>query len=429
MPSRKFPLTSAFLSTPLLRVLFFVLLFSCLFSISTITPLQVFCEISSPSNSLNSDIKWSYDVVAQGNYVYLAGYYNGLLIYDISSPSEPILVGQFNDDDGLAQSVHVDGSFVYVADHERFEIIDVSNPSEPFEIYEIAFTYSGSAMDVAVEGPFAYVAAQAAGLLIVNVSDPYNPVQYGRYDDGSLPENIVVVGSYAYINDNESGLKILDVSNPVNPIFISELYDGGQSNELVALCNSYVFVADGWQGIEIIDVSDPANPVEIGQYSDGGGWTHGVYACESYVYMPASSPDDSLKILNISDMEHPTKVMEFPLGCTAFDVYCQGQFAYVASSQGLRVLNISGFDAPNVVSPCSTFPAWTTTQALPTGTTTTSTTSSETTPGGSSNISSTSSSLTRPRLPFSSSWLFPWSILGLVVVVVAVLCYKRRLRD
>ncbi len=84
----------------------------------------------------------------------------------------------------------------------------------------------GTARDVAVQGKYAYVAAQAGGLVIVDVSDPTHPVPVGGYasDDPNrgAVQGVAVAGNYAYLADGYAGLFVIDVSNPTNPQRVGE---------------------------------------------------------------------------------------------------------------------------------------------------------------------------------------------------------------
>ncbi|MDB9451743.1 DUF4347 domain-containing protein [Dolichospermum circinale] len=72
---------------------------------------------------------WGVQVV--GNYAYVADYYSGLQIIDISNPTTPTLKGNY-DTSGIADGVQVVGNYAYVADYNSgLQIIDISNPTTP----------------------------------------------------------------------------------------------------------------------------------------------------------------------------------------------------------------------------------------------------------------------------------------------------------
>jgi hypothetical protein len=62
---------------------------------------------------------------------------------------------------------------------------------------------------VAVAGTTAYVADEAAGLRVVDVSNPMAPAEVGFYDTPGYAEGLAVAGPYAYVADYDGGLAIL----------------------------------------------------------------------------------------------------------------------------------------------------------------------------------------------------------------------------
>ena len=77
----------------------------------------------------------AYDVVIEGDYDYVATYYSGLQIVDISDPENPEVVGYWDDNPGFAYGVFVAGDFAYVADGPSgLRVIDVSDPENPDEV-------------------------------------------------------------------------------------------------------------------------------------------------------------------------------------------------------------------------------------------------------------------------------------------------------
>jgi len=104
------------------------------------------------------------DVFVKNNYAYCASGL-GLLIFNVSNPSNPQLVGKLFLPD-VAMGVYVSGNYAYVADWgEGLRVIDVSNPTNPREVGY--FVTPGWASGVYVSGNYAYVAAEWAGLFIL----------------------------------------------------------------------------------------------------------------------------------------------------------------------------------------------------------------------------------------------------------------------
>ncbi|MBM3879681.1 MAG: hypothetical protein FJ387_08170 [Verrucomicrobia bacterium] len=128
----------------------------------------------------------------------------------------------------------------------------------------------GWAREVAVQGQYAYVAASEGGLIIIDVSDPANPVRVGGTSGAA--SRVTVSGNYAYVAAYGLGLEVINVSNPANPVRVGGVDTSG-SAEGVAVAGDHAYVADFDAGLQVIDVSDPANPVRVGGYDTGQrGW-------------------------------------------------------------------------------------------------------------------------------------------------------------
>lgn len=84
----------------------------------------------------------AFDLFTAGDYLYVAAGYDGLYVWDVSDPSDPILAARALPGDplhqGLAQKVVVDGDWVYLSEYEgglyvyeQQKISSVSRPPSP----------------------------------------------------------------------------------------------------------------------------------------------------------------------------------------------------------------------------------------------------------------------------------------------------------
>ncbi|MFQ5739992.1 MAG: LVIVD repeat-containing protein [Acidobacteriota bacterium] len=64
---------------------------------------------------------------------------------------------------------------------------------------------------------YAYVGDDFAGLRIIDISDPTNPVEAGFYNTPGIVSDVAVSGGVAYVCDGFFGLRVIDVSNPASP--------------------------------------------------------------------------------------------------------------------------------------------------------------------------------------------------------------------
>ena len=113
--------------------------------------------------------------------------------------------------------------------------------------------------------------------------DSLNVRFVGSYDTPGRAYGVYVSGGYAYVADWNAGLRVIDVSDPENPVEIG-YYDTPGYAHGVYISGSYAYVADGDWGLRVIDVSNPSNPEEVGYY-DTPGWAYGVYVSGDYAYV------------------------------------------------------------------------------------------------------------------------------------------------
>jgi len=123
-----------------------------------------------------------------------------------------------------------------------------------------SYDTSGSALGVALSGNYAYVADGAAGLQVIDVSNPASPQRVGGYNTSGFALGVAVSGNYAYLGDLNAGVQVIDVSHPANPRRVGGNSGFDASDVLVAGPN--VFVAARWSGLVILDLYRPSLHLE-----------------------------------------------------------------------------------------------------------------------------------------------------------------------
>jgi len=118
--------------------------------------------------------------------------------------------------------------------------------------------------DVLVRGTLGYVCDGTNGLVILDMTDPLNPVQLGHVITGGEARDIELndFGNTAYIATESNGTVIVDVTDPTNPTILSTTTEPSAVVS-VAESNGYLAVA-AWNDARVYDVADPANPKIVG---------------------------------------------------------------------------------------------------------------------------------------------------------------------
>ena len=298
--------------------------------ITTYTPQQLF-------DSAN-------DISIDGNYAFVAE--DGCLrVLNITDPSSPNDVGKSFSTSWFFSGIEVSGNYAYLARDsvsQGVAIFNVSNPSSihlPINSITDSGTYFTN--DVCISGNLAFVAERVGDdngkLLIVNITDPFNPNYVGSYSSAYRAFAVTVEGNLAYIANGAGGLLILNISNPTNPSFISR-YDTQYAQD-IAVSGNYVFVADYQWGVKIIDVSNPSIPIFKAEYVDLSKFMVGITVRGDFLYI---ATDSSVLKLNITDPSNPNLIGDFNTQNEAQNLIVTGDFAFVAESEtGIRILEVN----------------------------------------------------------------------------------------
>ncbi len=192
----------------------------------------------SDSNPLNNYIKrdatfnpngvltGAQHLTVAGNYAYIVSSKSGLNIVDISTPTSPKLVATLGAP-ALVEPriVQVQFRYAFVLDREGLKVFDITNPNKP---RATAGTVAiADARDLYLVRTYAYVAAGAQGLAIIDVERPEAPGPPQFFTaDGSLNDATGVTvaatyaGQYAYVADGKNGLKVVRLIDTDTPGYL-----------------------------------------------------------------------------------------------------------------------------------------------------------------------------------------------------------------
>ena len=225
---------------------------------------------------------------------------------------------------------------------KQFVVAVLVESFQPVALSSIAIP--GYANNVEVAGDYAFIAAGAAGLQVVDVSDRVHPAVVAGLDTDGVAIDVRVVGRFAYVADGNSGLKIIDVNDPLQPQLVGALDTPGLAQDL-KVQGGFAYIADGAAGVTIAEVSDPTAPVLRGQLS-GIGTARGIDVEGDRAVVVA---DTSLFVLDTTILAAPLAVGTVNIGPVK-DVVMSGNYAYVAASNsGYRVVRLTVPTAPVVV--------------------------------------------------------------------------------
>ena len=264
-----------------------------------------------------------FDVKARGGLLYAATVTDGLVVFDVSEPATPQLIGQYQvfveerSPENFTNIHNIflspDGKFVYAINTSfpktDLRVIDVSDPASPKEAGRYArgagVSFAEGVHDINVierDGRLiAFLGYLSAGLWVLDVTDPASITELGSIRwDGIFSHSgwAFPLGDRLYYAHTEEGydrhLTILDVTDPSNPQVVSRFRTRpGLSIHNVEVVDGIAYISYYVDGLRVVDLRDPENPREIGHFDTvpaeeerditQGAW--GVRVHEGVVYI------------------------------------------------------------------------------------------------------------------------------------------------
>jgi hypothetical protein len=314
-----------------------------------------------PGVSENRNIS---SIQVTNGYAYI-GQEDRFEILDVRNPVLPSSLG-YCITAMAVRGLQVAGEYAFLAEVDyltqtndlgRLEVVDISDPANPNVVGEVDLP--GPAKKVRVVGDYAYVAMgsrwtgsnMAGGLEIFDVRDRSHPLRVGNYESASSLLDVQLNKDFAYVADGTNDLLVLDVSNPANPIYAGSYYTnlppsryGGRGiPSSLVLIGGYVYAAG--DGLQILDVKDPKNPIRLGGSSGLNIFNlcysgHLLYF--SYDVPGGSGPIGFVVVMDVTDAVNPV-VVGIPLSNTvevqtAFAV--AGNYAFITGYHGLTIFEV-----------------------------------------------------------------------------------------
>jgi len=304
-----------------------------------------------------------YNMFISGNRAYIAGGVAGFELVDVSNPTSPSLLAQYNDSGLFAQyfscAVTSNSLCVPLAD---FTVFDASQPSHPALAGELS---AGGSPVVAGNG-IAYCANATAnsGVQIFNVTTPTSPQLLASIPNTVISEGrMQLSGNSLYVvgenlSTEQPRFIAVDVSNPSSPVVtctkdFTEFSSGlGSLAISVAVNGSKAVIgihsSSGVVQLNVLDISNLSAPVEEGSLSNiGYPYDIRMSADGNYAYVMDVSSNSVLRIVDVSNPSSPFLVASIPLDSTlGQELQMRSNELYAATTGGIYVFDVTNPTAP-----------------------------------------------------------------------------------
>jgi len=283
-------------------------------------------------------------VAIDENYAYV-GEGPRLVIMDISNPAHIIVTAQSIVLEDTVEGITEVNGAAYVADNAGgLYVMDVSDSTAPLVTYHM--DTPGQAKKVSLKGDNLYLADGTSGLLIYSDVTDATPV-YQTAISLTNALDVVTEGNYAYVADFSDGIAVVNIINPLAPSLV-HTYDTAGSVRGVATDNTSLFVADFTEGLEIYDLTVPGTLTPQGHYMDGASQAVQLRLQGIYAYL--ADGNQGMQVIDIHNKNLPTLYGSLGLkGWFTAGLDVSGGHAYLAANDfGFRIVDISNPASPTI---------------------------------------------------------------------------------
>ena len=259
--------------------------------------------------------------VALGDFFAAGGSRAGLAVVSVKEPGTPTVLSLWTSTEKIkgASSVLIDGAWAYLAamdegvllfdirEENHVRLVSTVKPDIQFPKPNPNRIQRPNARGLAIRGNLLYVAYDAGGLRLIDVSEKEKPREIAKYINATMGEkqqaynHLVVDWPYAYIAVDYCGMEIVDLSEPArirqvawwNPWSCQDrsntwFNSPGHTNQLAFdAARKQIFLSAGDSELRVIDVKDPRRPALAATYGEtkNGRGTWGVTITEERVYL------------------------------------------------------------------------------------------------------------------------------------------------
>lgn len=279
-----------------------------------------------------------YDLLVDGDLVYLSIYKYGMSIISIEDIFDPAELG-FAEFTYYYPKLFMHKGFLYCFDGStQMKQIDISDKMNPKVLRTISFQ---AAENVAFYGDYMFAACRWAGLKVYDFSDPGQIVEVysttsGYYYDVDIENDL----AYASLSDT---IRILDISNPANPL------------EITKFSSNYAFEAriegnrlyTGGYSLCSYDISDPMAPVLV-DIKGLPNVANRISVTDDHIVV---ATDDNLIRFHADEPGILTMTGEINTPGLSNSVAVYGNYAYVSNFWGsINILDITDIESPFLIS-------------------------------------------------------------------------------
>ena len=186
----------------------------------------------------------------------VSGY--GLYVFNVSNPEnvEETTYQEYADASGLAYAA----PYLYMVSHDgKLRVFDMTSPSQPQLVGETSGL--GNPWEIVLQGNRAYVGDNSLGVIAFDISTPQAPSILNIVSARGGVQDLVHANGHLFAAVGSAGVQVFALDNPDLPESIAT-QDLGGAIISVSVTDNLLWTTDQ-QSVSVTDISNPAQPIQL----------------------------------------------------------------------------------------------------------------------------------------------------------------------
>lgn len=275
-------------------------------------------------------------MIFRDSLLFVANGLNGLRVFDVSTPSEPVEIGQVHVPGSVTQMrLDANRALLYV-DQYRTAFVDLSRIAPSAVLATLPTGGQPKALDVA--GDLVLVADGPMGLAVFDVSDRANPSLIQRLMFDGECTRVAVYGTVVGVS-HVTGITLLNLNDLPHMTATSVIPTIDVAWD-VAIDGSLLATAERTARSRLFDISDPAAPIELGTATAFVGERFERVLLSGSTLLAATGFGQNILAFDVSDPEHPSLLSwGFGPNHPSDWVWNEGYLYVTGGSNGLSIID------------------------------------------------------------------------------------------
>lgn len=197
----------------------------------------------------------------------------GMAVYSIATGAPSWLASQSTGSSWIAcQAVAATSTTAYMGTWSGLLVVDITNPSDPEEIGQLLVGKEIRALAVADTKLMVIAAAEGLeswALYVFDVTAPEDPQLLGSLGGFDFPQDVATYDQFVYVTDTSatSRVRVVDASDPTHPTENPEAAVESTVSITLAVVGEHLIVGGaGNDAVQILSLAQPSSPTTVATY-------------------------------------------------------------------------------------------------------------------------------------------------------------------